>query len=158
MQVKKRRRGYRLARRELRCQGWSINRKRVWRLWKRQGLSVPPRKSRKRERRGGAGGCAARTLVADRPNTVWCLDFVEDRTLSGGRLRILCVTDEFTRESLAIETGSSFRSERVCSVPEGLIESRSVPAALRMDIIGASRRNGPSSWRWLCGAYATAVE
>jgi transposase InsO family protein len=43
---------------------------------------------------------------------------------------------EFTRESLAIETGSSFRSERVCSVVEGLIGLRGVPAALRMD-------NGP---------------
>ena len=40
---------------------------------------------------------------------------------------------EFTRESLAIETGISFRSERVCSVLEGLIGSRGVPAALRMD-------------------------
>ncbi len=131
---RKRRRGYRLAHRELRRQGWSINHKRVWRLWKREGLSVPPRKSHKRVRRGGV--CAHRSLVADRPNRVWCLDFLEDRTLSGRRLRILCVTDEFTRESLAIETGSSFRSERVCSVLEGLIGSRGVPAALRMD-------NGP---------------
>jgi transposase InsO family protein len=91
---KKRRRGYRLAHRELRRHGWSINYKRVWRLWKREGLSVPPRKNCKRLQRSV---CAARGLVADRPNTVWCLDFVEDRTLSGGRLRILCVTDEFTR-------------------------------------------------------------
>ncbi len=130
---KKRRRGYRLAHRELRRHGWSINHKRVWRLWKREGLSVPPRKNRKRLQRGV---CAARGLVADRPNTVWCLDFVEDRTLAGGRLRILCVTDEFTRESLAIETGICFRSERVCLLLEGLVESRGVPAALRMD-------NGP---------------
>jgi transposase InsO family protein len=130
---KKRRRGYRLAHRELRRQGWLINHKRVWRLWKREGLLVPPRKSRKRVRRAG---CAARALVADHPNTVWCLDFVEDRTLSGGRLRALCVTDEFTRESLAIEVGRSFRCERVCFLLEGLIESRGVPAALRMD-------NGP---------------
>jgi transposase InsO family protein len=74
--------------------------------------------------------------VADCPNRVWCLDFVEDRTLAGGKLRMLCVTDEFTRESLTIEVGHSFRSERVCSVLEGLIGSRGVPAALRMD-------NGP---------------
>jgi len=130
---KKRRRGYRLAHRQLRQEGWKVNHKRVHRLWKATGLSVPPRRSRKRIRRA----CMPpRTLVADCPNRVWCLDFVEDWTLSGGRLRILCVTDEFTRESLAIETGSSFRSERVCSVLEGLIGSRDVPAALRMD-------NGP---------------
>ena len=50
---------------------------------------------------------------------------------------------EFTRESLTIEAASSFRSERVCSVLEGLSESRGTSSALRMDIIGASRRNGP---------------
>ncbi len=131
---KKRRRGYRLAYRELRRQGWSVNHKRVWRLWKRERLSVPPRKSRKRVR----GVCAPRAaIVADRPNAVWCLDFVEDRTLWGGRLRILCVTDEFTRESLAIEVGRSFRSEQVGSVLDELIGQRGgVPTALRMD-------NGP---------------
>ncbi len=130
---KKRRRGYRLAHRELRRWGWIVNHKRVWRLCKREGLLVPPRKSPKRVR---CGGCAAGALVADRPNSVWGLDFVEDRTLSGGRLRMLCVTDEFTRESLTIEAASSFRSERVCLLLEGLIESRGVPVALRMD-------NGP---------------
>jgi transposase InsO family protein len=46
------------------------------------------------------------------------------------------VTDEFTRESLAIETGSSFRSERVCTVLEQLMTGRGKPGALRMD-------NGP---------------
>jgi transposase InsO family protein len=91
---------------------------------------------------------------------------VEDRTLSGGRLRILCVTDAFTRESLAMEVGRSFRSEKVCSVLDELIGQRGgVPAALRMDIIGASRRNGPEfvalSLRGLChrrGINAAYIE
>jgi transposase InsO family protein len=130
---KKRRRGYRLAHQELRRWGLVVNHKRVHRLWKREGLSVPPRKSRKRLRRSV---CAVRGLVANHPNHVWCLDFVEDRTLAGGRLRILCVTDEFTRESLAIEVGRSFRCERVCTVLEQLMTGRGRPAALRMD-------NGP---------------
>jgi transposase InsO family protein len=82
------------------------------------------------------GVAPARSVQAHRPNRVWCLDFVEDGTLSGGKLRILCVTDEFTRESLAIEMGSSFRSERVCCVLEELIARRGAPRALRMD-------NGP---------------
>lgn len=131
----KRRRGYRLAHRQLCREGLKVNHKRVHRLWKRAGLSVPPRKSRKRVRRGGVV-CADRDILADRPNTVWCLDFVEDRTLGGGRLRVLCVTDEFTRESLAIEVGGSFRCERVCTVLEQLMTQRGRPGALRMD-------NGP---------------
>jgi putative transposase len=130
----KRRRGYRLAHRQLRQEGWRVNHKRVHRLWKQAGLSVPLRKSRKRLRRTTA--TPARETQALCPDSVWCLDFAEDRTIHGTKLRILCVTDEFTRESLALEAGRSFRSEQVCRVLEGLFASRGTPAALRMD-------NGP---------------
>ena len=129
---KRRRRGYRLAHRELRQEGWEVNHKRVHRLWKAAGLSVPARKSRKRIRRSAA----VRQIEARQPDHVWCLDFAEERTIHGTKLRILCVTDEFTRESLALEVGRSFRSERVCQVLEEMFASRGKPAALRMD-------NGP---------------
>lgn len=140
---KRRRRGYRLAHRELRRAGVVVNHKRVYRLWKQQMLSVPARRSRKRIRHVSP----PHLVTAERPNEVWCLDFAEDRTLGGTKLRLLCVTDEFSRESLAIEVGRSFKSEHVCCVLEGLIASRGVPAALRMD-------NGPEfvalSLRGLC--------
>ena len=105
---------------------------RVHRLWRRQGLCVPPRRSRKRIR----GTATPRQLEAQRPHQVWCLDFLQENTLSGSKLRLLCVSDEFTRQSLAIEVGKSFRSERVCEVLERLIQERGTPEALRMD-------NGP---------------
>ncbi len=79
---------------------------------------------------------APRDVVATRPNAVWCLDFLEDRTMSGAKLRLLCVSDEFTRESLAIEVGRSFKSEHVCSILADRMATRGVPGALRMD-------NGP---------------
>lgn len=129
---KKRRRGYRLAHKELRHEGWTVNHKRVHRLWKAAGLSVPARKSRKRLRRTAT----TRAVVADRPNSVWCIDFAQDRTIHGTKLRILCVTDEFTRESLALEVSRSFTSEQVCQVLERLLASRGKPSALRTD-------NGP---------------
>jgi transposase InsO family protein len=130
----KRRRGYRLAHRQLRHEGWKVNHKRVHRLWKATGLSVPARKSRKRLR--GTTATPVREVEAMCPDSVWCLDFAEDQTIHGTKLRILCVTDEYTRESLALEAGRSFRSEQVCRVLEGLFASRGTPAALRMD-------NGP---------------
>jgi putative transposase len=129
---KRRRRGYRLAYRELRRDGFGVNHKRVHRLWKREGLSVPPRRSPKRVR----GVAPPRLVTAQHPNGVWCVDFLHENTLGGGKLRILCVTDEFTRESLAIEVGSSFRSQRVCQVLDELICERGAPGALRSD-------NGP---------------
>jgi transposase InsO family protein len=128
-----------------------VNHKRVYRLWRREGLSVPARKSRKRVR----GTALPRSLVADRPDSVWCLDFVEDRTLGDTRLRVLCVTDEFTRESLAIEVGCSFRCERVCAVLEALIAQRGAPpGALRLD-------NGPEfvalALRGLCHRHGVSA-
>jgi len=126
---RRRRRGYRLAHRELRRDGFGVNHKRVYRLWKREGLSVPPRRNRKRIR----GVVPARSAVAKHP---WCLDFLHENTLGGGKLRILCISDEFPRQSMAIEVGRSFRSERVCGVLEELMIDHGVPGALRMD-------NGP---------------
>lgn len=129
---KRRRRGYRLVHQELRREGMRINHKRVYRLWKREGLIVPARKPRKRIRRQQV----PRPFTAHRPHAVWCLDFVQERTLSGGTLRILCVTDEFTRQSLAIEVGRSLPCARVCAVLEALMATHGAPGALRMD-------NGP---------------
>jgi putative transposase len=91
-------------------------------------------------------------LSAQQPNGVWCIDFLEDKTLSGAKLRILCVSDEFTRESLAIETSRSFRSERVCRLLQELISRHGAPGSLRMD-------NGPEflalALRGLC--YRTGI-
>ena len=109
-----------------------INHKRVYRLWHREGLAVPAKRRRKRLR----GVAPAAALVADRPHRVWCLDFVEEHTLSGTKLRILCLSDEFTRQCLGIEVGRTFRSERVCTTLEALMTEHGMPAALRMD-------NGP---------------
>jgi transposase InsO family protein len=130
--AKRRRRGYRLAHRELRREGFMVNHKRVYRLWNAQGLSVQPRRSRKRIR----GANVPRLVTAGQPNAVWCLDFLHDNTLSGGKLRVLCISDEFTRQSLSIEVGRTFGSERVCRVLEELMSRHGVPGALRMD-------NGP---------------
>lgn len=154
---RRRRRGYRLAHRELRRSGVVVNHKRVHRLWQREKLSVPLRRSRRRLR----SVAPPRPVTAKSPHQVWCLDFVEDATLSGQKLRILCVScvsDEFTRESLAIAAGHSFRSERVCCVLEELMRRHGVPAALRMD-------NGPEfialALRGLCyrkGINAAHIE
>ena len=157
---KRRRRGYRLAYQELRRRGGpfatvaTVNHKRVYRLWRREGLSVPPRRPHKRIR----NIVPLREVTADKPNTVWCLDFLQDNTLNGAKLRILSVSDEFTRESLALEAGRSFKSERVCQEVESLSAKRGVPVALRMD-------NGPEfvalALRGLChrhGINAAYIE
>lgn len=133
---KKRRRGWRLVHAEIQKQwakeGKRLNHKRVRRLWREAGLSIPPRRRRKKIRTGKP----ASDLVATKPNHVWCLDFLEEKTLNHQKLRILCVSDEFTREILAIEVGRSFVSTRVVSTIQCIAQERNTPEALRMD-------NGP---------------
>ena len=84
----------------LREAGWAVNRKRVERIWRREGLKVPARQP-KRGRLWLTDGSCVR-LRPEHPNHVWSYDFVEDRTHDGRRYRMLDIIDEFTRECLAI--------------------------------------------------------
>jgi putative transposase len=125
--------GYRRIGVLLRRAGERVNAKRVYRLWQREGLSI--KRSIKKQRR--VGSPQERAIAAQRPNGVWTVDFLEDRTVSGQKLRLLTVTDEFTRESLAIEVGRSLPAEKVAATLERVIGERgTAPAYLRSD-------NGP---------------
>lgn len=93
--------GYRRVHSMLVDEGFKVNRKRVWRLWKREGFKVP-RKTRKKRRLGiSANGIMRRR--AEGLNDVWCWDFVHDRDERGRPLKWLLIEDEFTREGLALE-------------------------------------------------------
>jgi len=70
-----------------------VNRKRVHRIWKAEGLSLPLRRPRRR-RIGPVGEIVNK---AEYPNHVWSYDFLEDKTERGGKLRILVIIDEYTR-------------------------------------------------------------
>jgi len=70
------------------------------------------------------------------PNHVWSYDFVEDRTERGGKLRILAIIDEYTRECLAIRVAPSIPASAVIETLEWLFLMRGVPKYIRSD-------NGP---------------
>jgi len=124
--------GYRRITALLRREGIKVNRKRVHRIWKAEGLSLPLR--RPRRRRVGQVGEIVRK--AEYPNHVWSYDFLEDRTEGGGKLRALAVIDEFTRECLAVIIRPSVPAAKVVEVLERLFLLRGVPKYLRSD-------NGP---------------
>ncbi len=126
--------GYRMITAKLRQEGWRVNRKRVYRLWRREGLKVPQKKRKKR--RLGASGNACHRRRAERKNHVWCWDFIFDRTTSGSPLKWLTMEDEFTRESLALKVSRSITSEDVIDTLAELFAMRGVPGHIRSD-------NGP---------------
>ena len=123
--------GYRRITALLRREGWSVNRKRVHRLWRREGLKVP-QVQRKRRRLGSSeNGCTRHR--AERPNHVWSYDFVMGQTAEGKRLKVLPVVDEFTRECLTIEVERGMDAEDVVSTLEYLFEIRGEPEHIRSD-------------------------
>jgi putative transposase len=128
------RRGYRMIWGMLRLEGWRVNRKRVYRLWRSEGLKVPA-KQHKRTRWGHGGNGIVRRR-AERMNHVWAVDFIHDSDLGGRPLKWLSVVDEFTRECLALEAGRSMTARGVADVLIDLFKMRGVPAHVRSD-------NGP---------------
>lgn len=126
--------GYRRAHHHLRQQGWDVNRKRVGRLWREEGLRVPQHK--RKRRRLGESTSPDRRLVAEHPNHVWTFDFQADQTADGRVLRFCNIVDEFTREALVMHVARSIDADTVVALLEGLVAERGAPEHLRMD-------NGP---------------
>jgi transposase InsO family protein len=126
--------GYRRIWRMLREEGWRVNAKRVQRLWRREGMKVPQKRRKRRARGSSANSCAIRK--AEHPNHVLSYDFVSVVTVTGRRIRILAVTDEFTKECLALHAASSITSEDVIGVLAPIMMERGVPRMTRSD-------NGP---------------
>jgi putative transposase len=118
--------GYRMAWGFLREEFAPLNLKRVHRLWKDEKLG---RMKRYRKKRTGDSV----PLAPSSANEVWCLDFCFDACLNGTKLKVLAIVDEFTRECLALEAATSFKSLKVQAVLASLFESRGAPKFLRSD-------------------------
>ncbi len=126
--------GYRRAHAVLRREGHHLNRKKVQRLWREEGLRVPPR--RHKRQRMGVSTTPADRLSALYPNHVWALDFQFDVTSTGHTLKLLNITDEFTRESLSDLVDYSIDADRTVEVLDHLVLERGAPTFIRCD-------NGP---------------
>lgn len=111
-----------------------MNRKRVQRLWREEGLRVPQRK--RKRRRLGESTIPAQRLRAERPNHVWAFDFQFDQTADGRALKLCNIVDEFTREALVMLAARSIDADMVVETLERLLAERGAPEHLRMD-------NGP---------------
>lgn len=123
--------GYRRIAALLRAQGWHVNVKRVWRIWRREGLKVPSKQPKRGRLWLNDGSCIR--LRPSWPNHVWAYDFVQDRTHDGRAIRMLTVIDEFTRECLAIEVARRLRHDDVLGVLAELFTRHGPPDHIRSD-------------------------
>jgi len=105
-----------------------VNIKAVGRLWRKLGLQLTRRPRRKKLRTGDVV-----PQMAERPNHVWTYDFVFAWTMGGSQLKFLTLEDEYTRQSLAIEVGRSFRGLHVREVLTKVFAERGAPQFMRSD-------------------------
>jgi putative transposase len=120
--------GYRRLHVLLRREGWQVNHKLVYRLYREEGLEVRTKKRKKRI-------SALRVVLpaATAPNERWSMDFVADALYDGRRFRALTLVDNFTRESPAIEVGSSITGKRVVAVLDRLALTHGLPKVITTD-------------------------
>ena len=124
----KRRYGYRRIHVLLRREGWKINRKRTYRLYREAGLAV---RRRKRKRIGPFERKPLPQPTA--VNLSWSMDFVADGLCDGRKLRCLTIVDDYSRECPVIEVDSSITGRRVVGVLERLADLRGLPLSITVD-------------------------
>ena len=95
----------------LRREGFVVNHKKVYRLYRDEGLAV-----RRRKRKKLAGAERVIPSLPESRNQCWSMDFVQDSLADGRRIRVLTVIDDFTRECLATEVDTSLPGLRVAPV------------------------------------------
>jgi putative transposase len=124
----RRRFGYRRLIVFLRREGFVVNHKRLFRIYREEGLTVRKRKGRKR-----AVGMRAPMPVPERPNDLWAMDFVSDQLNSGRRFRIWAVYDVCTRQCVAALADFSLSGKRVARELDRLIALLGKPRAIVSD-------------------------
>ena len=121
--------GYRRLTVLLRREGWHVNAKRIYRLYREEELIVRTKQRRKIARRQ-----RIERPMATRPNQCWSMDFVSDKFADGRSFRILTVVDQFTRECVALEADRSMTGKKVAEVLEHAQQERgSLPESITVD-------------------------
>ncbi len=130
---KRQRFGYRRLTALLQREGFTVNHKKVYRIYREQGLAM-----RRKKRRHGAGRSPQGVMESplNNVNQRWAMDFISDTLANGRNFRALTIVDEYTRECPAIEADTSLPGARVIRVLEQLSITRGLPGEIRVD-------NGP---------------
>ncbi|WP_152568667.1 IS3 family transposase [Microvirga sp. BSC39] len=148
--------GYRRITALLRDAGWCVNKKRVERIWRREGLKVPQKQPKKGRLWLNDGSCIR--LRPEYPNHVWSYDFVEDRTHDGRKFRMLNLIDKFTRECLAIRVSRKLKAVDVIDVLSDLFILRGIPGHIRSDNGSEFVAKAVREWITAVGAKTAYIE
>jgi putative transposase len=120
-----------VQRSRLKKQGFKANHKRIYRVYKALGLNIQRRSKKRIPER-----VKEPLQDIDKPDEQWSMDFMSDTLYNGRRYRILNVMDEFNRELIEFEIGSSLPSSKVIQTLQRAVDMRGKPESIRVD-------NGP---------------
>lgn len=148
--------GYRRIHALLVQAGWAVNLKRIERLWRAEGLRVPPRRVNRPGGKGpGQAGNSAWARPALRPGHTWSYDFVALRTQDGRPLRLLNIVDEYTRVAVGFHVARSIGARAVQTVLQRLFAAQPPPQLLRSD--NGKEFVSPTLVGWLAEQGVSAV-
>lgn len=120
--------GYRRLTVLLRREGWPVNAKRIYRLYREEDLTVRTAKRKKLAQRARVA-----SPPATKPNERWAMDFVADRFSSGYRFRVLTIVDVYTRECLALYVDRSISGKKVAAALDAVVALRGAPKSITVD-------------------------
>ncbi len=120
--------GYRRIHVMVEREGFSVNHKKLRRIYREEGLQVRKRGGRKR-----ALGTRRPMIVPEAVNQRWSLDFVSDAFTDGRRLRIFAVVDDYSRECLGLFADTSISGIRIARELDAVIVQRGKPAMIVSD-------------------------
>ncbi len=131
----------------LRREGWHVNRKRVRRLYRLDGLQLRMRVRRRKHM------CLIRATPpkADGPGERLSMDFVHDQLFDGRRIRVLTVVDQWSREAVAVEARFSFTGHAVAEVLEAWVRKHGAPASITVDHGTEFTSKALEAWAWSRG-------
>ena len=131
----------------LRREGWFVNHKRVHRLYRLEGLQVRMRVRRRKRVSLHRGPVPIPTAA----NEHWSMDFVHDQLIDGRRFRVLTIIDQWSRESLSLESGFSLSGQDVANALERLSWQRPLPKAITVDHGTEFTSRALDEWAWQRG-------
>lgn len=124
--------GYRRIHTLLKREGWNINHKRVFRLYREEGLQMRNKKPKRKK----SAMIRQAQIPAKALNDCWSMDFMSDQLFDGRRLRILTIVDNFSRISPAVGVGLTFKATEVIEILDEAKKEYGIPKCIKVD-------NGP---------------
>jgi putative transposase len=121
--------GYRRVQVVLKREGWTVNQKRTYRIYRELGLQLRSKTPKRRVK----ANLRDDRVSASRPNNVWAMDFVHDQLTTGRKIRVLTVVDTFSLFSPVIDPKFSYRAEHVAATLERVCATVGYPKTIRVD-------------------------